>query len=208
MPRVTPLPSSALPPEIAEVYDRYVSYGPFEDQASVLAHVPPALDHLCRLLMELKARRGTTWRYIELAIVVVSQLNACTYCVASHSPVLAVEGLPADAIAQLPSTDHPAFDEVDRLVVEYATLVTQNSGRIRDNVFERLRQHFTEAQIVELTLRIALAGFYNRFNDALQIDDGSAAARLAAFLSPLSPQDSTAILPPQTPSPDDNGDLR
>jgi hypothetical protein len=33
-------------------------------------------------------------------------------------------------------------------------------------------------QIVELTLRIALTGFFNRFNDALQIDDGIAATRL------------------------------
>jgi hypothetical protein len=43
-------------------------------------------------------------------------------------------------------------------------------------VFERLRLHVREAQIVELTLRIALAGFFNRFNEALQIDDGAAAA--------------------------------
>lgn len=207
MPRVTALPSSALPPAIAEVYDQFVSYGPFQDQAAVLAHVPPALDHLCRMLMELKARRGVNWRYIELAIVVVSQLNACTYCVASHSPVLAVEGLPPDAIARLPNTDHPAFDEVDRLVVEYATLVTQSSGRIRDNVFERLRRHFSEAEIVELTLRTALAGFYNRFNDALQIDDGSAEARLATFLSPLPPEDSPPLPPPRISPTDDNGDL-
>jgi uncharacterized peroxidase-related enzyme len=178
MPRVTPLPSTALPPTIAEVYNRFVGYGPFADQASVLAHVPPALDHLCRMLMELKARKAVPWRYIELGIVVVSRLNACAYCVASHSPVLAVEGMSADAIAQLPNADHPDLDEVDRLVIEYATLVTQSSGRIRDNVFERLRRHFSEAQIVELTLRIALAGFFNRFNDAMQIDDGSAAALL------------------------------
>jgi len=37
-----------------------------------------------------------------------------------------------------------------------------------------LKQHFTEEQIVELTLRTALCGFFNRFNDALQIcmEDG------------------------------------
>jgi len=29
MPRVTPLPSTALPPAIAEVYDRFAGYGPF-----------------------------------------------------------------------------------------------------------------------------------------------------------------------------------
>ena len=175
MPRVTALPSTALPPAIAEVYERFTSYGPFADQAAVLAHVPPALDHLCRMLMELKLRQAVPWRYIELGIVVVSKLNACAYCVASHSPVLVVQGLSAEAVNQLPNTDHPDIDEADRLVIEYATLVTQDSGRIRDRVFEGLRRHFSEAQIVELTLRIALAGFFNRFNDALQIDDGSAA---------------------------------
>ena len=54
--------------------------------------------------------------------------------------------------------------------------MTDEPGRIRDATFARLREHFSEAQIVELTLRIALAGFYNRFNDALQIDDGRAAS--------------------------------
>jgi AhpD family alkylhydroperoxidase len=116
MPRVTPLPPTALPPEIAEVYGRFVAYGPFADQASVMAHVPPALDHLYRMLMELKARGAVPWRYIELGIVVASKLNACAYCVASHSPVLQVEGLSAAAIAQLPSSDHPDLDDVDRLV--------------------------------------------------------------------------------------------
>jgi hypothetical protein len=73
MPRVTPLPSTVLAPDLAEVYETFVSaYGPFRDQAAVLAHVPPALDHLCSMLMELKQRRVVPWRYIELAIVVVS----------------------------------------------------------------------------------------------------------------------------------------
>ena len=45
---------------------------------------------------------------------------------------------------------------------------------MRDAIFAHLKEHFSEAQIVELTLRIALCGFFNRFNDALQIgmEDG------------------------------------
>ena len=37
-------------------------------------------------------------------------------------------------------------------------------------MFDRLRAEFTEAEIVELTLRIALCGFFNRFNDALMLE--------------------------------------
>jgi alkylhydroperoxidase family enzyme len=47
----------------------------------------------------------------------------------------------------------------------------ETPNRMRDNLFQRLREHFSEAQVVELTLRITLCGFFNRFNDALQIEE-------------------------------------
>ena len=45
---------------------------------------------------------------------------------------------------------------------------------MRDAIFEDLRRHFSDEQIVELTVRTALCGFFNRVNDALQIgiEDG------------------------------------
>ncbi len=181
MARVRNIPSSELPPAIADVYERFAdSYGPFRNQCAVFAHVPAALDHLMSLLMELKAQGNVRRRYIEIAIVVTSQLNKCEYCVTHHRPMLEVEGLSHEGIDRLLAyEDHPELDEVDRLVVEYTSLVTTNAGRIRDNVFERLRRHFSEAQIVELTLRIALCGFFNRFNDALQIDEEAEALAIA-----------------------------
>jgi len=81
-------------PAIAEVYERFAAYGPFADQAAVMAHVPPALDHLYRMLMELKARRrchGATSNSASLSC----PSQCLLYCVASHSPVLQIEGLPA-----------------------------------------------------------------------------------------------------------------
>ncbi|MEM1163337.1 MAG: hypothetical protein AAGJ28_20600, partial [Pseudomonadota bacterium] len=66
------------------------------------------------------------------------------------------------------------FDAVDKLVIEYAVQVTNDFHRVRDIMMDRLREHFDDAQIVELTWRIALCGAFNRFNDVLQteIDDG------------------------------------
>jgi AhpD family alkylhydroperoxidase len=103
---------------------------------------------------------------------VTSKLNACEYCVAHHTKPLEIEGLSRAAIDRLPEIEgNPELTEVDKLVVEYTVAVTNTAGRIRDRMFERLREHFSEAQIVELTLRIALCGFFNRFNDALMIDN-------------------------------------
>jgi len=91
--------------------------------------------------------------------------------VAHHKPFLTVEGLSSGAVDRLLDADNPELDEVDRLVVEYATIAWENPQRIPERMFERLRGHFSEAQIVELTLRTTLCGFFNRFNDALQIEE-------------------------------------
>jgi uncharacterized peroxidase-related enzyme len=184
MARVRSVASSELTPGLAQIYEEFAgSYGPFRNQVAVFAHVPAALRHLMPLLMELRAAATLPKRYLELAIVAVSQVNACDYCVAHHKPFLAVEGVsPAGVDRLLDYQDHPELDEVDRLVVEYAIAATERPNRLPDAIFTRLKRHFTEAQIVELTLRITLCGFFNKFNDALQIEEESeAAARVAAL---------------------------
>ena len=172
MARVSDVPPEKVPDDVRDVYLRFAGgYAPFRDQVGVFAHVPSALKHIMGMLLELREQKNVPYRYIELAIVAVSKLNACDYCVAHHKPLLQVEGVsPEGAERILDYHDHPELDDVDKLVVEYAVAVTNTPQRIRDNMFERLRQPFTESQIVELTLRIALCGFFNRFNDALQID--------------------------------------
>jgi uncharacterized peroxidase-related enzyme len=172
MARVRSIASADLPPDLADIFDRFsADYGPFRNQVAVFAHVPPAMRHLMSMLMELRAAETLPKRYLEIAIVVVSRLNACHYCVAHHKPFLVVEGLSPDGVDRLLEPDNPELDEVDRLVIEYAQVAWETPNRIRDSLFERLRQHFSEAQIVELTLRITLCGFFNRFNDALQIEE-------------------------------------
>jgi len=181
MSRVSHVPSSALAPEIARVYDEFTgSYGPFRNQVAVFAHVPVAVKHIMGLLIELRAQRNIERRHLELALVVTSKLNECRYCIGHHTKPLMVEGLSRTAIDRLPALDIPELDETDRLVIEYTIAVTNNAQRIPERMFDRLRQHFNTAQIVELTLRIALCGFFNRFNDALQIDDELAEAEHGA----------------------------
>ena len=92
-----------------------------------------------------------------------------------HAPKLAVQGIfEAGATRLLDYQTHPELDDVDKLVVEYAIAVTNTWNKTRDEIFVRLKQHFSEAQIVEMTWRTALCGAFNRFNDILQleIEDG------------------------------------
>ena len=126
------------------------------------------------LLLELADEALLPKRYLEIVLVVVSKLNECRYCVAHHAPRLVDQGLAPETVANILEPDCPGLDAVDRLVRDYAVQVTTKPQYLRDAIFEELKNHFTEAEIVELTLRTALCGFFNRFNDALQIgmEDG------------------------------------
>ncbi len=175
MARVRDVEIDEVPEEVRPTYQRFAAaYGPFLNQVKVFAHRPPAVTHLMGLLLDLADEALLPKRYLEIVLVVVSKLNECRYCVAHHAPRLVDQGLAPETVANILEPDCPGLDEVDKLVRDYAVQVTTRPQYLRDAIFEALKKHFTEAEIVELTLRTALCGFFNRFNDALQIgmEDG------------------------------------
>ena len=171
MSRIAIKTKTDLPQEHWPLWEKMQSYGAFENQAGVMAHRASIFKNTWAMLTELAEEGVLPKRYLELCLVTASLLNKCTYCVSHHAPKLAVQGISeAGAGRLLDYKIHPELDEVDKLVVEYAIAVTNSWNRTRDEIFARLKQHFTEAQIVEITWRTALCGAFNRFNDILQLD--------------------------------------
>ena len=171
MARVRDIDVSEVPDDVKDIYIRFgAEYGPFQNQVKVFAHRPPALRHLMGVLLELSEEAVLPKRYLEIALVVVSKLNECRYCVTHHVPKLLIEGVSQETVSNRLEPDCPDLDEVEKLVRDYAVQVTENANRVSGRMTAQLKNHFSEEQIVELTLRIALCGFFNRFNEALQID--------------------------------------
>jgi alkylhydroperoxidase family enzyme len=74
-------------------------------------------------------------------------------------------------VAQLANwRDSALFSEPERVALEYAERVTITGQTVDDALFGRLKQHYSEAQIVELTAAIALENFRSKFNPALGIE--------------------------------------
>ena len=171
MSRVSIKTRDDLPQQLKPLWDKMTTYGAFENQAGVMAHRVPIFKHMWSLLVDLAEEAVLSKRHLELALVTVSLLNKCDYCVSHHAPKLSIQGVSeAGAERLLDYKDHPKLDDIDKLVVEYSIVVTNNWNKARDEIFTRLREHFSEAQVVELTWRIALCGAFNRFNDILQLD--------------------------------------
>ncbi len=63
----------------------------------------------------------------------------------------------------------PAFTDLERLVLRYATALSQTPADVSDELFAELRQNFDERQMVELTSAIAWENYRARFNRAFDI---------------------------------------
>ncbi len=62
------------------------------------------------------------------------------------------------------------FDDVERLVLEYAEAVTLSDRDVDDRLFQRLAHAFSPEQLVELTSWICLENFYSKFNRSFRIE--------------------------------------
>ena len=80
-------------------------------------------------------------------------------------------GISAEQIANLNHyrTDFN-FSDLERLVLQYADGMTQTPVDVPDAIFARLREKFTEAQLVELTSAIAWENYRARFDHAFGIE--------------------------------------
>ena len=79
-------------------------------------------------------------------------------------------GVPDEKLAALADyATSPLFDDRERAALEYADAVTRTGEEVGDELFERLRPHFDEDQIVELTAVIAWENASSKFNHALGV---------------------------------------
>ena len=66
--------------------------------------------------------------------------------------------------------ESPHFSDREKVALEYAEQVTRASADVSDELFDRVRRHFNEPEIVELTATIAMENFRSKFNAPLKIE--------------------------------------
>lgn len=109
-------------------------------------------------------------RLKALAATKAATIVGCQFCIDIGSAIGREAGVTEEQLRDFHSYhDSPAFSPSERVVMDYAELMTQSQVRVPDEMFARLRTHFDDAQIVELTAAIAIENFRARFNNALDI---------------------------------------
>ena len=106
----------------------------------------------------------------SLVTVRVSQLNGCRFCVDLNSATLLRRGVDMTKVEALENWQQSnLFSETERIALEYAEAVTLRSNAIDDELMKRLKKHFDDDAIVELTGLIAFQNLSSKFNSALGV---------------------------------------
>jgi uncharacterized peroxidase-related enzyme len=107
----------------------------------------------------------------ELVYLACSFANECAYCTASHIASGKKAGITEEELRALQTEQDHAFAEPERAAIEYARELTHTADAVESR--DRLFEHFTNEQIVEITLVAAMANFTNRFNNGLMLQPES-----------------------------------
>jgi 4-carboxymuconolactone decarboxylase len=160
-------------PELAELIGKVRAgrRGTLINVYKLLLHTPPLAACWLDLISTARFKTELDGRLREIVIIRVGYLNHTDYVVKQHVPVLSVpEGVSkqeSDALADWQGSTF--FDARERAALAYADAMTRHID-VPDSVFDVLRPHFSQRQIVELTVLIGIYNMHTRVFTALRID--------------------------------------
>ncbi len=138
---------------------------PFE----IWAHQPRMMMGMGRFNQAIRKGKSVSERIRNLVELKGAQMIGCEYCVDLGSQICRNSGLSDDELLALPryqSSD--LFSAAEKAALDYTVGVMRTPVDVSDQVFARLREHFSDPQIVEITALLTLVNV-DRFNAAFGI---------------------------------------
>ena len=140
----------------------------------VLLNSPSVADAWQAFNNAVRFQTGLDEQTRELAIMRVAQLTGADYQFQIHATKYAPEaGISPQQIAALDGSEHSSlFQPAHRALLAYADAMTVRV-EVSDEIFDWLRRHYSDSQIVELTVLIGAYNMHARVGRALRIDPES-----------------------------------
>jgi uncharacterized peroxidase-related enzyme len=158
-------------PDLQPVYDAFLrERGAVPNMFKTLAHRPEILKTVTAAFKAILGTGTLPLALKEMIGVAVSRANRCAYCNASHTMIAERLGIPRATLDALQDPATAPIAPRERAAVAFALAMTTDSTRVPDARIADLRAHFTEGEIVEIGCVAGIFNFFNRFNNALQVD--------------------------------------
>lgn len=169
MSRLQPLPPETTP-ELKAHFDFFLSTLGFTPNSVLTMQRKPKL---VKAFADLNAAVMDPAGEVDLGFRrllghVASKAAGCLYCQA-HTLLGAQNfGVSAEKLAGVWTYEsHPLYTERERAALDFAIAAASQPNAVTDEVFARLRRHWSEGEIVEILGVVAMFGFLNRWNDSM-----------------------------------------
>ncbi len=140
------------------------------EPVEVTAHHPRLFTGYGIFEMTLERSSRVDEKLKDLAATRAAMLVGCEFCMDIGSHLSRVAGVSERQLRELADyRDSDAFSPLERDVIELAERMSRTPVEVPDELFERLRAEFDEAQLVELMTAIALENYRARFNEAFDM---------------------------------------
>ena len=163
--------------------------------ASILGHRPEVAGALGALKAALVSTGTLSPRLVELVRLRIAFHNQCRSCMSVRYQSAIDDGLTEDLVCSL---ERPAeaddLTPAERSSVRYADLFATNHLAIDDSVYDELRGHFTEDELVELGLNCAVAVGIGRLTATWDVTDDVPDAFRTDSETPVAPWVSGAVV--------------
>jgi AhpD family alkylhydroperoxidase len=139
------------------------------------ARVAPGVPEAMRALDSYVRACGLEPALVELVKVRVSQMNGCAYCIDRHTKDARFGGESEQRLYALPAwRETPFFSERERAALAWTEAVTRIAeGHISDTVYRQARRHFSEKELVDLTLALVAINGWNRLAISFRMVPGT-----------------------------------
>ena len=149
-----------------------------------LMHVNPGIIQAMLGLERQIRRAGLDSKLLDLVRMRASQINGCAYCLDMHSKDARLNGETEQRLYGLNAWRETAYySERERAALEWTealTLVAETHAP--DDVYERVREQFSEDELAHLTLAVVAINGWNRLNVAARTVPGDYVAGSLAKL--------------------------
>lgn len=167
MARISLDPHPTLMIRIGEWYSRR-RFGDVLEPARAMGHNPRVFKTCIREEMSAEKWRTVPSQIKTLAVMSAAATVGCEWCMDFGYWHGMDEGIDPAKIRDLPRwRESRAYSDLERTAIDYAAAMSTTPVAVTDEHVTRLREHLDEAQVVELTMIIAIENQRARFNSAL-----------------------------------------
>ncbi len=106
-------------------------------------------------------------RVKELVIIAASRTNECQFCQHSHCDLVSIGNIVEEPLVVIDRPELMAPREA--LAVEYTRAAMHDSNAIPEDLRQRLKERFSDPELVELSFLIGFINMLNLFNNLLEV---------------------------------------